>query len=116
MKKRAILALGLATALLLTACGSSKEGQESQPEARLTVVATTYPVYLLASAVAENVDGVVVERLNTGEVSCLHDYTLTVYALDCVLDLEEGYYLNEFRRAARGHVLATSTLELPSRA
>ena len=45
-----------------------------------------------------------------------HDYTLTVYALDCVLDLEEGYYLNEFRRAARGHVLATSTLELPSRA
>ncbi len=27
---------------------------------------------------AENVDGVVVERLNTGEVSCLHDYTLTV--------------------------------------
>ena len=78
MKKRAILALGLATALLLTACGSSKEGQESQPEARLTVVATTYPVYLLASAVAENVDGVVVERLNTGEVSCLHDYTLTV--------------------------------------
>ena len=36
--------------------------------------------------------------------------------LDCVLDLEEGYYLNEFRRAARGHVLATSTLELPSRA
>lgn len=78
MKKRAILALGLSLALLLTACGSTKTGQESQPEARVTVVATTYPVYLLASAVAENVDGVVVERLNTGAVSCLHDYTLTV--------------------------------------
>lgn len=45
-----------------------------------------------------------------------HDYTLTVYALDCELDLEEGYYLNEFRRAIEGHVLAESTLELPSRA
>ena len=78
MKKRAILALGLSLTLLLTACGSSKAEQESQPEARVTVVATTYPVYLLASAVAENVDGVVVERLNTGAVSCLHDYTLTV--------------------------------------
>ncbi len=45
-----------------------------------------------------------------------HDYTLTVYALDCELDLEEGYYLNEFRRAIRGHVLAEVSIELPSRA
>lgn len=45
-----------------------------------------------------------------------HDYTLTVYALDCVLDLSEGYFLNEFRRAIRGHVLAEASLELPSRA
>lgn len=79
MKKRAILALGLSLALLLTACGSTNGEQESgQEEARLTVVATTYPVYLLASAVAEDVEGVVVERLDTGAVSCLHDYTLTV--------------------------------------
>lgn len=46
----------------------------------------------------------------------MHDYTLTVYALDCSLDLEEGYFLNEFRRAIRGHVLAESSIELPSRA
>ena len=44
-----------------------------------------------------------------------HEYTLTVYALDCSLDLEEGYYLNEFRRAIKGHVLAQATLEIPSR-
>ncbi len=44
-----------------------------------------------------------------------HEYTLTVFALDCVLDLGEGYYLNEFRRAISGHVLAEETLELPSR-
>ena len=45
-----------------------------------------------------------------------HVYTLTVYALDCKLGLSEGYYLNEFRRAIEGHVLAKSVVELPSRA
>lgn len=45
-----------------------------------------------------------------------HEYTLTVYALDCELDLREGYFLNEFRRAIRGHVLGEASLELPSRA
>lgn len=44
-----------------------------------------------------------------------HVYTLTMYALDCELDLEEGYYQNEFRRAIRGHVLAEAEIELPSR-
>lgn len=45
-----------------------------------------------------------------------HDYTLTVYALDRMLGLSEGYFLNEFRRAIRGRVLAEASLELPSRA
>lgn len=45
-----------------------------------------------------------------------HDYTLTVYALDCELGLSEGYFLNEFRRSVRGHVLDEASLELPSRA
>ena len=44
-----------------------------------------------------------------------HFYTLAVYALDTKLDLPEGYYLNEFRRAIDGHVLAKATLEIPSR-
>ena len=34
-----------------------------------------------------------------------HEYTLTVYALDKELDLEEGYMLNEFFREIKGHVL-----------
>lgn len=45
-----------------------------------------------------------------------HEYTLTMYALDCELGLEEGYFLNEFRRAIKGHVLAEAQLEIPSRA
>ena len=57
----------------LSGCGAD-EGEAN----RLTVVATTYPVYLLACAVTDGVEGVSVERLNTGSVSCLHDYTLSV--------------------------------------
>ena len=42
------------------------------------MLASTYPVYLAARSVAEGVEGVSVLRLETGAVSCLHDYTLTV--------------------------------------
>ena len=72
MKKR-FLILSLAAALLLTACG-----QAAPKEDKLTIVATTYPVYLFASAVTEGVEGVEVLRLDTGSTSCLHDYNLTV--------------------------------------
>ena len=48
------------------------------PRPRLTVVATTYPIYLFVNALTQGVDGVQVSRLNTGETSCLHDYTLSV--------------------------------------
>ena len=75
MGRKALLSLLLVLSLLLPGCaGPEAEG----PEARLTVLASTYPVYLAAQAVTEGVDGVDVQRLNTGEVSCLHDYTLTV--------------------------------------
>lgn len=45
-----------------------------------------------------------------------HDYTLIVYALDTVLPLTNGYWLNDFRHAARGHVLDRAKIDLPSRA
>ena len=74
MRRRNILALLLALTLLLPGCGGARTG--GGEEARLTILASTYPVYLAARAVTDGVDGVAVERLNTGEVSCLHDYTL----------------------------------------
>ena len=74
MKK--ILSFLLAVCLLTAAgCSAPQNGEE---ENRLTVVASTYPVYLFASALCDGVEGVEVERLNTGESSCLHDYTLSV--------------------------------------
>ena len=64
MRKRAILALLLVLSLLLSGCGSAQGEEET--EARLTILAATYPVYLAVQAVTEGVDGVAVERLNTG--------------------------------------------------
>ena len=72
------LCLVLAAAVLLLSACTIKPGSSGGEEPRLTVLATTYPVYLFASAVTEGVEGIQVERLSTGQVSCLHDYTLSV--------------------------------------
>ena len=78
MKKWICIISVLALLVSLTACGQKNGDASQSEEGGLTLLATTYPVYLLASAVADGVEGVTVERLNTGEVSCLHDYTLSV--------------------------------------
>ena len=74
---RRLLSLVLAAALLLPA-GCAPAAPAEEGETRLTVVATTYPIYLLVREMIQGVEGVEVERLNTGSVSCLHDYTLSV--------------------------------------
>ena len=74
MKKR-FLILSLAVVMLLTSCGRTDPAQE---EGNVHIVATTYPGYLAACAVTREVEGVVVQRLDTGSTSCLHDYNLTV--------------------------------------
>ena len=71
--KKSILIVLLSAFLTLPACAPA--GEET---ARLTVVCTTYPIYLFTSSLAQGVDGVAVERLDTGSTSCLHDYTLSM--------------------------------------
>lgn len=68
------LLCALCVLLLLVGCTPATP----KPEDTLTITATTYPVYLLALAVTREIPGVRVERLDTGSVSCLHDYTLSV--------------------------------------
>ena len=63
----------LILALLLPSCAPA-----GRPEDRLTVVCSTYPIYLFASFITQGVEGVAVERLDTGSTSCLHDYTLSM--------------------------------------
>jgi len=71
--KQSIWAAVLAL-FILSGCSPTPPAREEG----LTVVATTYPIYLFARALTEDVDSVTVERLDTGTVSCLHDYTLSM--------------------------------------
>ncbi len=74
MKKR-MISLVFSLLFLLGGCAPVQNAGEAP---RMTIVATTYPVYLFASAVTEGMGDVAVERLDTGSTSCLHDYNLTV--------------------------------------
>lgn len=78
MKKIMYWITALAMLISLTACGQTDTGGAKEEDSGLTVLATTYPVYLLTSAVVGDTAEVTVDRLNTGAVSCLHDYTLSV--------------------------------------
>ena len=73
-----MLSLLLAGLLLLTACGGGTASTPAEEDDTLHILATTYPVYLFTTAVTEGVEGVEVTRLIREEISCLHDYTLTV--------------------------------------
>ncbi|MEA4934513.1 MAG: metal ABC transporter substrate-binding protein [Lawsonibacter sp.] len=79
MKRRMICSV-LVWILMLSGCATTGRSQSgAAPEADgIIIVTTTYPVYLFASAVIGGVEGIQVERLNTGEASCLHDYTMSV--------------------------------------
>ena len=75
-----MLSLLLSGLIFLTACGGGAAAgpapaEEDKP---LRILATTYPVYLFTTAVTDGVEGVEVTRLIQEEISCLHDYTLTV--------------------------------------
>lgn len=39
-----------------------------------------------------------------------HEYETTIYALDRVLNLKEGFYFSQLRKAMRGHVLAEAVM------
>ncbi|MFD1486137.1 YbhB/YbcL family Raf kinase inhibitor-like protein [Lacticaseibacillus baoqingensis] len=69
-----------------------------------------------AGKLAHNPDSLI----NTGYVgpqppNADHAYTLTVFALDTLLDLKAGFWLNEARHAMAGHILAQASQDLWSR-
>ena len=74
--KKTILALLLSGLMLLSGCAAGQPSRTTQAE--FQAAATTYPVYLMAQAVTEGVEGVSVSLVIDQEVSCLHNYTLTM--------------------------------------
>lgn len=73
-----LLPIPLIFILLLSACGTGKGNQKADDHTGLSIVATTYPLYLFASEVTKGVEGVTVSPLVNQQTSCLHNYTLTV--------------------------------------
>ena len=100
----------LSLLLLLSAagCGSAQEAAQDE---QLHITATTYPLYALTSAITAGVDHVEVRRLNTGSVSCLHDYTLTVsdmrYLEQADIIVLNGAGLESFLEQALGQLHGT---------
>lgn len=77
MKK--LLPLFLSLLLLLSACGpAAPQTSDGEDSGTTTVVATTYPVYLLAGSVLKDTQGITLKLMIDQPVSCLHDYTLSV--------------------------------------
>lgn len=70
--------LVLALLLVLSACGGQESADAPADDTGLSVVATTYPVYLLADAVIGEEAGVNLALMIDQSISCLHDYTLSV--------------------------------------
>ena len=73
--KKSILPIIL-TLSLLTACGTTTPPETN--EDTTTILASTYPIYILANALTVGIPDVTIEMLGTGTSSCLHDYTLSV--------------------------------------
>ena len=45
-----------------------------------------------------------------------HIYKVTAYALDCMLDLPDGFFLNEMLRKMDGHIIEKASVEFAGRA
>ena len=52
-------------------------GKKAQDKADFTVVASFYPVYILAKNITDGVPGVAVVNMTPPVTGCLHDYTMT---------------------------------------
>ena len=96
--KRLISAILVMLLLTLGFCGCTGNAAE-----KTTVAATTWPVFQFTQAVCEGSD-LAVTQIVTGQISCLHDYTLTVRQMQAIesaeLVITSGCDLEEFMAAA----------------
>ena len=86
-----LLPLVLALVLTLTACGPAP--QEANQDTDFHLVATTYPVYLMAKEVTRNVEGITVTCMINQGIGCLHDYTLSIHDMK-ILDSADLLAMN----------------------
>lgn len=93
-------ALLCAALLFLSGCAVSSGAQDNNAH----IVATSYPVYIFAMNVLEGSEGIELELLVDQQISCIHDYTLSVNDMmrleDADLLLMSGAGLEEFLEGA----------------
>lgn len=68
------------------------------------------------SRASETADEVIKGYIGPNPPDRDHTYTLYVYALDCVLGLPRGFYLNDLHWGIKEHVLACAEVNFMSRA
>lgn len=73
-----LIPISLTLLFLLSACSPQPQNAAVDSNDSLSLVATTYPIYLFCSEATKGVDGITVSPLVNQEISCLHNYTLTV--------------------------------------
>ncbi len=112
-----VLSLFLPLCLLLGACGTAPAGttgDEPVMEGKI-LVATTYPIYLIASELVRDVVGVQVQPLINQTVTCLHDYTLSVNDMKMLegadIVLHSGADLDDFIEDAIENLPEVKTIE-----
>ncbi|MEG0441968.1 MAG: metal ABC transporter substrate-binding protein [Oscillospiraceae bacterium] len=109
MKKFRVIALCCALFLL---AGCAPKG--TADDGKLHILATTYPVYLFTTAVTDGVEGVQVDLLVNEQVSCLHNYTLTVTDMKAIENADvvmmSGVGLEDFMSDALAQSDATAVV------
>ncbi len=75
MKRIFSLIFTLSLLMGLVSCGGTGSATDDNA---LQVACTTYPVYLMAQAVTEGADDVALSLVIDQQISCLHNYTLTM--------------------------------------
>lgn len=60
---------------------------------------------LISPFVGEKDERVTLRYIGPTPPDCDHTYTLTVYALDCKLESENGFYMNDLLKKADGHII-----------
>ena len=114
--KKLISVLLILTILILPGCSSTG----SVDTGILKITCTTYPVYLLCTKVVEGMDNVDVSLLIDQELSCVHDYTLSVNDMkkldSCDIVLINGvdfeFFLDDVDLSAKAVYDCSSGIEL----
>lgn len=73
-----ILTIIIVTSLFLTGCNNSaKSNNSTEPNNKLTIVTSFYPMYISTLNIVKDIPNVEVLNMTTPQTGCLHDYSLS---------------------------------------